>query len=237
MRILLTRPREDSERTAELLRARGHDVLISPLMEIRLVDGPEISFEGVQAILVTSANGIRALARRTLRRDLSIFAVGPQTTLAARAAGFTDVSDADGDGAVLSNAVMRSLRPQGGALFYAAGREQRGNVVLALGDAGFDVRCEILYEATPLLELTGDATAAFGAGNIDTVMLYSPRSAETFVAAIEKIGLADQCASMIAICLSEAVAATLAPLRFADVLVAKHPNQDSMLSVLEQIAR
>ena len=43
--------------------------------------------DGVQAILATSANGVRALARRTPRRDLPLFAVGPQTAARGAEAG------------------------------------------------------------------------------------------------------------------------------------------------------
>ena len=32
MRIVVTRPRVDGERTATALRARGHEVLVTPLM-------------------------------------------------------------------------------------------------------------------------------------------------------------------------------------------------------------
>ena len=32
MRLLVTRPEPDATRTAETLRARGHDVLVAPLL-------------------------------------------------------------------------------------------------------------------------------------------------------------------------------------------------------------
>ena len=64
---------------AERMAARGHDVLLAPLLTTRLFDGPDIMLEEVQAVLATSANGVRALARRTARRDIPIFAVGSQT--------------------------------------------------------------------------------------------------------------------------------------------------------------
>jgi uroporphyrinogen-III synthase len=91
MRILVTRPREDGEQIAAKLAALGHTALLAPLLEPRFHDGPEPALNDVQAILATSANGIRALIRRTARRDIPIFAVGPQTTEEARAAGFSDV--------------------------------------------------------------------------------------------------------------------------------------------------
>ncbi len=94
MRVLVTRPVEDAGATAARLRELGHELLIAPLLEIRFRDGPELSLDGFQAIVATSANGVRALIGRTLRpATLPIFAVGPQTAALAREAGFADVQE------------------------------------------------------------------------------------------------------------------------------------------------
>ena len=79
MRLLVTRPREDGEAFAKLLAARGHEAVVAPVMEVQFLAGPPVPLEGVQAVLATSANGVRALVRRTQRRDVPLFAVGPQT--------------------------------------------------------------------------------------------------------------------------------------------------------------
>src|SRR3954471_3946968 len=101
MRLLVTRPRDDAEAFAALLRARGHEAVVAPVMEVHFIPGPLLPCEGVQAVLATSANGMRALAARTERRDLSVYAVGPQTAEAARVAGFARIIDCDGDSAQL----------------------------------------------------------------------------------------------------------------------------------------
>ena len=37
MRVVVTRPQADGERTAAALRARGHEVLVAPLMKVEAV--------------------------------------------------------------------------------------------------------------------------------------------------------------------------------------------------------
>ncbi|MBT6829848.1 MAG: hypothetical protein HOA58_10045, partial [Rhodospirillaceae bacterium] len=60
---LLTRPRPDSEHLAALLRAVGVDSLIDPVINIIPLEGASLPpLEEVQALLLTSANGVRALA-------------------------------------------------------------------------------------------------------------------------------------------------------------------------------
>jgi uroporphyrinogen-III synthase len=110
MRILVTRPLEDGREIAARLAARGHQALLAPLLEPRFHDGPQLEEGGgldkLQAILATSANGVRALIRRTARRDLAVFAVGPQTADEAQRAGFADVRSANGDAVALAKATM-----------------------------------------------------------------------------------------------------------------------------------
>ena len=63
MRILVTRPWDDAREISRKSEERGHRVICAPLLTIEFFDGPEISLDGVQAILATSANGVRALVR------------------------------------------------------------------------------------------------------------------------------------------------------------------------------
>ena len=96
MRVLVTRPEEDSDRLAVCLGAIGVEVLPEPLLSIDYLDGPMLNLDGVQALLVTSANGIRALARRSTARGTPVYAVGDASAGAARDVGFTDVASASG---------------------------------------------------------------------------------------------------------------------------------------------
>src|SRR6202021_3531518 len=111
MRVLVTRPAEDASRTAETLAKLGHAALIAPLLEIHFLDGPGVSLAGVQGILATSGNGIRALARRSPRRDIPVFAVGTRTANVARAEGYLAIMDAAGDSRALATLGLGRLAP------------------------------------------------------------------------------------------------------------------------------
>src|SRR3954470_13143694 len=134
MRILVTRPLEDGREIAARLAEHGHQPLLSPLLEPRFQDGPSLEdvLDGVHAVLATSANGVRALARRTARRDLSIFAVGPQTADEARAAGFSDVHSADGDAKALAEATRRWAPPHA-PLLHVCSEDAPGTLSDQLG--------------------------------------------------------------------------------------------------------
>ena len=60
MRLVVTRPQADSERTATALRARGHEVLVAPLMQVEPVAADLAG--GWAAVIITSANAPGAIA-------------------------------------------------------------------------------------------------------------------------------------------------------------------------------
>ena len=232
MRLLITRPQAEAEALAEILRARGHVPLVAPLMEVEVLDGPELPLLSVQAVLATSANGVRALAKRTSRRDVLLFAVGPQTAEAARACGFQGVFSAEGDAAALAEFVADNLDPAKGPLLHAAGAETAGRLSQALQGRGFSVETTVLYEAVPVLTLPKLAEDVLKEGTLDGVLLFSPRSAKTFAARVTEAKLAQACERVAALCISAATAAALTPVSFSRVTVAGAPNQDGMLALI-----
>ncbi len=168
MKILVTRPIEDGEETARQLESRGHQALLAPLLTTKMLDGPEVSLDGVQAILATSANGVRALVRRTKRRDVPLFAVGPQTASQAQSAGFEIVKSADGDAQDLAKAASRWAEKDKGALLHVAGEGNDGKLMQAL--EGFTLRQEILYAVTAVDALPAQTVAALRLGDIDAAL-------------------------------------------------------------------
>jgi uroporphyrinogen-III synthase len=186
----------------------------------------------VQAVLATSANGVRALAARTKRRDVTLYAVGPQTAEAARDAGFTIVMSAEGDSVALVETVAREADPAKGLLLHAAGAETAGRLRQGLQARGFRIETTVLYEAVPVAKLPAEAEGALHDGTVDGVFLFSPRSARVFATLVGDAGLAPQCAKLIACCISAATAEALNPLSFARVAVAGTPNQDAILDLV-----
>lgn len=233
MRILVTRPMEDGEEIAARLAEMGHQALLAPLLAVRFHDGPlledsEPDLAEVQAILATSANGIRALARRTARRDFSIFAVGPQTADEARRCGFIEIKNADGDAKALAEAATRWASRKG-VLLHVCGEDAPGTLAENLSLRGFKVRRCVLYAIEPATQLSPEVIIALKAGALDAAMFFSPRSARIFGVLAD--GLPTE--NLAALCISQATAQALISLSFARVAVAARPNQAAMLALVE----
>jgi uroporphyrinogen-III synthase len=231
MRILVTRPLDDAQETAAKLKALGHESIIAPLLEIRFRDGPQLNLENVQAILATSANGVRALARRTPRRDIPVFAVGPQTSEAARLAGFANVKSADGNGDALAIAAAAWAKPDAGALLHAQGEVTKGGLAKALTARGYEMRSEILYEAVAAAALPQTAIDALKSDTLDAAFLFSPRSARIFAECVVRAGLVNETSRLAALCISRATADSLKPLAFREIRIAASSNQGAMFAL------
>ncbi len=230
-RLIITRPAEDGSQLAESLHDLGFETVLAPVFEIVPLPGLKLDLGGVQALLMTSANGVRAFAGRNPERNLKVFAVGDATARAAVDLGFADVESAGGDVDDLARLVAERARPSAGMLLHVAQSERAGDLSASLADTSFQVRREVLYEARPAENLPDDARAAIVASQCDGVLLYSPRSARLFEDLLARAGLSDAATGLDAFCLSNNVLKALkGPWRRR--AVADKPSQESLLHLL-----
>lgn len=232
MRLIVTRPASDGQRTAQALAARGHVAILAPVLEIHLRQGAALDLDEATALVATSANAVRALARRTHRRDLPLFVVGPHSEAVAHSKGFTTIHSGRGGVTALLPLLESQLRPADTVLFHAAPAQSTGTLEEELTARGFSLRSEILYEARAASALPHAAHEALMAGTADGVLLYSPRSARIFARLVEEAALAPNCRHLIAYCISPAAAAGLGGLPFAARRSAAHSDESGMMALL-----
>ena len=204
-RVLLTRPRDDAAADAVTLEEKGYRTAIEPLLVIEPA-AATLDLAAAQAVLATSANGVRALAATESARDVPLFTVGDATARAARDAGFTSIESAAGDSRDLARLIADTLDPKAGPLLHVSGEDVAGDLAETLSERGFAVLRRVLYRARARAALTPDAARAIEDGTIDAVLFFSPRSARTFVSLTAAARLLAARADMAAICLSRAVA-------------------------------
>jgi uroporphyrinogen-III synthase len=242
LRALVTRPEEDAAPLAAALAERSIDVTLEPLLSIQPLPEAPIDLAGVQALLFTSANGVRSFAELAGGRDLAgwrelpVFAVGNATATAARSAGFARVESAAGDVAALAKLAAERLDPKAGALFHAAGSAVAGDLAGLLEQAGFTLRREMLYEARPADQLSPATVTNLGNGWFDLVLFFSPRTAATFatLARAAGEGVVSGCGKATALCLSQAVATAARDLPWRDVQAAARPELPALLDLIDR---
>jgi uroporphyrinogen-III synthase len=229
VRLLVTRPEPDGERTGAALRARGHDVLLAPLLRVEAI-ACDLGEAAYGAVVMTSANAARAVAAhpsRAVLAALPAFTVGRRTAEAARAAGFADVRCADGDKADLAALIRAEYDAARGPLLYLAGEDRAGE--LDLSASGIAVVTKVIYRAAAAERFPDAAAAALAAGAIDGVLHFSRRSAEAYLACA---GLLAGALVPLQLCLSAAVAEPLAAAGAASIRIASRPDEAAMLELV-----
>ena len=76
--LIITRPQEDAEPLANELAALGVESLLAPLLSIEASETKMPDLTDVQALLLTSANGVRAFTHLSKERKIPKYAVGHQ---------------------------------------------------------------------------------------------------------------------------------------------------------------
>lgn len=244
MSILVTRPHPDNEATAEGLRARGYAVLLAPVLKFEPV-AFHVENEAVYgAVIVTSANAIRAVAPQLPDLGLlklPLFAVGEHTAAAARDAGFAEVIVAGGDAAALRDKVMQSARDKllkkKSTLLYLAGADLSRDLGGELGAQGFSVVTQTSYRMAPVKHLPREVCEGFAVHGVEAVLHYSRRSARAFLDATRDEGVEISALAIPQCCLSETVAGVLRDAGASQVLVAATPDENALFGTLERALR
>jgi uroporphyrinogen-III synthase len=231
MRVLVTRPLPDGERTAAALRAKGHDVMLTPLMQVRPMSA---EFAGNwSAVIITSANALRVLTAAQLAPllKLPLYAVGERSAEAARSAGFRDVRSAQGDATALVRLIGERYANESAPHLYLAGVARAADIAGALAGKGIKVTTVEVYR-TMTTGYPPELMTAIEQDRLDAVLHFSRRSADNFVLGAKAAGVAAKALALKQLCLSAQVAEPLTLAAAQNVVIARRPDEASLLALL-----
>jgi uroporphyrinogen-III synthase len=246
VRLLLTRPEPDGERTAAALRASGHVVMVAPLLRLEAEADVDFGAGPFAGVVITSANAARVLAAHPRRGELTVlplYAVGGSSAAAARAAGFANVISAGKDVSALVDLLCAhhgaadAGRHAGAALLYFAAEDRAGDLAGALAQAGIAVHTVTLYRAIKAAALPEAARDALAAGTLDGVLHFSRRSAEAYLECARASAVAREALAVAHYCISAQAAAPLVTDGAARVRIAPHPDEAALLALVAEDAR
>ena len=244
MAVLVTRPHPDDEATASSLRARGFEVLRAPMLRFEPVAFHDDEDARYGAVIVTSANALRGLTPHLAAsrlRKLPLFAVGEHTAAAARAAGFENVTSANGEAGGLRDRVLASVKAKqlkkASTLLYLAGADLARDLAGELGESGLSVVTQTTYRMIPVPSLPYEVCDAFAANRVEAVLHYSRRSARAFLDAARAGGVEISALAIPQCCISAAVAAVVRDAGATQVLVAASPDENAIFEALDRALR
>jgi uroporphyrinogen-III synthase len=219
--VLVTRPAERAEPLAARIAAQGWAPLLAPSLRTEPTGASLPELDGFDALVFTSAAGVRAFETASPLREQPAYAVGDATAEAARASGFTQVISAAGDVAAL-NALLASSPAR--RLLHVAGEAVAGEIAVA----GREIERVGLYRTVAERSLPEPVRTALYARTVAAACFLSPRSAHAFISLVDP----DLFAPVRALVLSRQVADALASVRWARIEIAARPTVDALLERL-----
>ena len=239
MRFLITRPRPDADELAAMLEARGHETLISPVMEVVFHKVAPPPPETVSGLVITSKNALRSLERNNALAPFShlpLFAVGKSSAKIARQCGFSTVFEAAGHARTLPALIEKHLDAGKSApLYHPGGKKLAFDIGPILQERGFARQRHIVYETRKIPLLSPAAIKGLEAGDIDGVLLLSPRSAQLFGQLVKTHRLQQKMNKTDCLCLSQKVANTINELNWREKRVASYPDTDHLIDLADQM--
>lgn len=239
MRLLVTRPEPEALKLRATLENLGCEVTVEPLLSVAFENTDRLDLDGIQALIATSRNGVRALkgsAALPAARRLPLFTVGSAGAAEARALGFETVIGGAGTASQLIAHIASVVDPAAGLLLHLAGDKLAADLKGELELMGFRVLQPLVYRTRPAQSFSEDVVEQLAMGEIEGVILMSPRTAATYARLVRKHGLTAPVADIAHFCLSEAVAAPLAALGVVHTEIAAAPRLEELLALIETAA-
>ena len=190
------------------------DFLFAPVLEFSKLKGT-FSAGGYDAVVITSQNAIHAIDRADL--SISILTVGEATERKLNEAGFKNVFSVNSNVEALLLLIYKGEYKR---LLYLRGETVATDIKKALAKVGIEVHEKIVYTATPVHKFDNSLM-----NKVDWILFFSRNGALVFLE-LADINLTY---GKTAICISEKVGNVLERAHFKQILVAKYPNEESMI--------
>lgn len=251
MRVLLTRRREDSERSAARYRDAGFEPILLPLFERRMT-GAALPENGFDFSVFTSAAAVEAVDSHVHEklRHLPAYAVGQRTGTVLKQYSYINVRYGNGDaiqlgeriladmaaemkGAACDRRIISGIHPCGKVRSVDFGEIFAGSMRgVSIGIVEWEV-----YETRQL----DPGRKAFGKAITPSqnlvIPLYSPASAEHFFDLVERYDAGAEIAKARFVAISERCAEKVPELHSRQVAIAQHPNEEAMVATAEALMR
>ena len=234
--IITIRPEPDASRDVDWLRRYRVPALAVPVMRAEQTSFDLPDTLPFQAIIFTSRHAVVAISSidkmgtLTALRSLPVYAVGRRTALAARQAGFGNVTTGPGDGNALVPLIVANLNPDAGDILWPSANIISFDIASRLADFGYAVSQIPVYAIVATSHISSDLSFRLAACSFAAVVAMSARSMKLFSQLLHTSQFAGYRKCITVIASSKAIA-TAAGSGWANIIVAKAPRRSRVLAI------
>jgi uroporphyrinogen-III synthase len=203
MSILITRPKNQAEYTAQVLKKKGYDVLIDSLIEIEV--NTEITNSDLNQFshfVVTSTNAVKYIYQLNLNKNKVFFAVGNKSKEEIKKLGFKSVIGAKNSAISLRDLMIKKLDKNKDKVLYFRGDVVSYDLGSFFQKQGFDFHSNIAYKSRESSGFKQETIVKIKANEISQILIYSQRAAEVFCRLSKFHGILNEIIDIEIVCLS-----------------------------------
>lgn len=233
--LLITRPQEESERFARLVKLKDYEPVIEPLLSSAYLEDLILIPSKVQAIIVTSKNTLRSIEashQTSLFHNVPFICVGEKTAESARELGLETIDATLEDVDQLIGWIQENVVPEIGPLMYLHGDVVAKDLKTILEAHKYTVYHQKTYNMNESQIFSQRTVDLLQRQVFHGIVFFSPRTAYTFVNIVKKFGLEVHLAVVNALCLSQSIADEIKGLSWKTIQVAHSPKEDALLELL-----
>lgn len=222
--VFIPRRADKLAHTTDLVAQKGFAALPFPLIDYTPL--PVVIEGEVQAIVLTSSAVLRSLPQTSL----PVYCVGAQTAHEATERGFNVAHIGKGNAAALGQWLAENIDPQ--VLWHPTTADVENGWYAPLQARGFEIQAVHAYEKAYAKELPAEVVCCLTENKVSFTLVFSVQSARQLLELCQTHKISEKAMGTV-IAISEKVAAQFNNKQL-NVRVAKHPQLQEMLNVLEQ---
>lgn len=203
------------------------------MLEYKPADFSLSNLQRYQGIIITSAQGVRALAERSLEREVPVYCVGDQSAAEAKACGYKNVYSAHGTAEELTALILKHISGEK-PLFYARGADISVDIEAALAQKNIGCESIITYKAELVNQIPAPCVQAIQSGKIQAAAFTSVRGTKNFMRLVCVHNLSKHLKTINALCLSDNMLQYIQPTEWADARVCPKPDGDAFREFIRQ---
>ena len=233
MKILLTRPIDDSIITSKILSKIGMETVILPFLEINGFDYQEFKISKTDYLMFTSKNAANFFRFDKQFRNNAVFSVGSETKMILQKKGFQNILNADENLEKLLILSKKKLK-KGDIIIHPTYKNNNlkiRNFFSSLGCRYFAIKC---YSSKMICSNSDKLILFMKNEKKSMIAFYSPLTARSFVKQIQKLDLINFCENKLFVVISNKVKEEVNKLGKLSIYVARKPNQKKMIELIKE---
>jgi uroporphyrinogen-III synthase len=168
----------------ELLVSNNINVIIEPVYTIAPIKFKPIAFEEYQALLITSVNTIKILAKNVCKEDIrkiKTYCVGKVTEKYALEAGFNCVQTSAKSGETLANEVIKKIKDNNKKILIVGAKNLAYDPIPKFKHANISAKRIVVYKKIPNQKLSHTCSKLLEYEQVSNIVIYSPETAIIFL--------------------------------------------------------